>query len=168
MHILVALCLPLAGLFGQSSPPSDLAGRWEGELSYIKDGQAQKLKIVEFNIDDQGLVTGRYAIFNDPKDLGVLTGGKINKDFVLDELFFRFKEGASATSRLDGPIELIGTGESALIRSKVVENPKRAFRYRDFHSTGRLDDETYPAKIELRRIKPGASAPTSFYPKALL
>jgi len=93
---------------------------------------------------------------------------KINKDFVLDELFFRFKEGASATSRLDGPIELIGTGESALIRSKVVENPKRAFRYRDFHSTGRLDDETYPAKIELRRIKPGASAPTSFYPKALL
>jgi hypothetical protein len=167
MHILVTLAISISGLFGQSPQPSDIAGAWEGELSYMKDGLTQKLKIVEFDIDERGSVTGRYAIYNDLTNLGVLTGGKINKDLVLSELFLRSKEGAVANGRLDGPIELIGTGDSAVIRSKVTENPKRAFRYQDFHGRGKLDDETHPATIELHRTKKGALAPSTFTLKHL-
>ena len=142
LSLLIALFILSLQTLAPSSQDNPLVGIWEGTLRFDNQGRTETIAIEELVVTKDLAVTGIYVISDSPsgtKLTGVITGGKIRSDR-LEEAFFRFKTGAVANSRMDGPIEVVTVDGQDVLRSKTVEKLEKRFDYFKFGHRGISDD----------------------------
>jgi len=150
---LISLLVLFISSFNVTSPSSQespFVGKWEGTLSYERDGRTETKEIEELVVSDDLTVTGIYVISRQINLKGLLTGGRVNSEKI-EGLMLRPDEKATANSRIDGPIEVVTIEGKETLRSKPDLKPGKGLIYRSFGHRGTSDDTDYDAVLELRR-----------------